>query len=562
MTSNHVHSSGPQGTSICAVLEAGQDCALLHVANLGDGRCIGDPARVPQGLSLDDYNVVSVLQRVFSVDAMASEALQSGRIVTKKIRLDDLASISISIPTSAGLDEYRSWRPDTGVLIRPQLMPAPDTSYLYPYQVDGVNWLQSRSSAVLADDMGLGKTLQTITALRYLARRGDLHDALVIAPKSLLATWSRELERWAPEISVCRLSPNRSIRDDAWSLVLGRFHVCLTHYEHLRELSPPVQDHTFGLIVADEAHRTRRTEARVTQSIRELSSQRWWALTGTPLERDSRDFATLLSMVMPTRFAPSDEHLAPETLRTRARPYVLRRRKADVLSQLPAVTETVEWLVLTPKQRMAYDAVRVETKRNRRRPGEFLKGLNKLRQICDMDPVSRDSCKIDRIVEIADDLDDLGEKGVVFSNLLAPLDELERRLSRHIGPRFARIDGSMASEEREEALGSFRDDPAVLLLLASSRVASEGLTLTEANHGIFLNEWWNPSSNLQARDRIVRIGQTRPVAIYKFRCEETVEEAFDLLLDEKSELFNEVVEGLESQGALSDTTIEALADVV
>ena len=562
MSSGHVHVIEPQGAASCVVLEERVDHVLLHVVNLRKCPCMGEPRPAPQDLSLDGDNVASVLARVLSVDAMAFESYDAGRTVTKRIRLKDSASVSVTVPTHAGLDDYRASRPDTGVLIRPQLMSVPDTSFLYPYQIEGVDWLQSRSSAVLADDMGLGKTLQTITAIRHLVRQGDTSDGLVIAPKSLLGTWFREFQRWAPEIAVCRLSPDRKIRDGAWKLVLGRFHVYLTHYEHLRELSSPVDDHRFGLIVADEAHRTRRTEAQVTQSIRTLEADRWWALTGTPLERDARDFATLLSMVEPTRFAPSDEQLAPGTLRARARPYVLRRRKLDVLSQLPAVNEKIEWLELTEKQRIAYEAARQEARHNRQQPGEFLKVLNRLRQICDMDPASRDSSKIDRIIELASSLSVLGEKGVVFSSLLGPLDELERRLDRQNGPSYVRIDGSMSSEEREESLGGFRSDPSIVLLLASSRVASEGLTLTEANHGIFLNEWWNPSSNSQARDRIVRIGQTRPVMIYKFRCEGTVEEGFDKLLREKTELFNEMIEGLESQRELSGNTLRELADLV
>ena len=152
-------------------------------------------------------------------------------------------------------------------------------------------------------------------------------------------------------------------------------------------------------MVADEAHRLRNRNARITSGGFRLQPARFWALTGTPLERDLEDLATLLSLVVPGSFAPTDGTLHPSSLRSRARPYVLRRRKKDILQELPAVLDTTETLELSKSQERSYKAT-VKQYRERGEPGEELALLTRLQMICDIDPESRKSCKVDRIVEL------------------------------------------------------------------------------------------------------------------------------------------------------------------
>ena len=175
----------------------------------------------------------------------------------------------------------------------------------------------------------------------------------------------------------------------------------------------------------------------------------------------------------------------------------------------------------------------------------MLQRLTILRSICNAELASGASAKIDRILEILQAVQDAGEKAVVFSYILRPLEILLNRMSQEQPPLGAvTLTGKLTTAERTRAIQRFKSDDAVVALLCSSRVGGEGLTLTEANHVLFINEWWNPSANAQARDRVVRLGQERIVHVHRFRCKDTVEEVLDRILDWKSETFANIVDAL------------------
>ena len=460
--------------------------------------------------------------------------------------------------------DYQKLRLGIGELIRPLLLDPPELKELYPFQRQGAEWLSDQRGAILADDMGLGKTVQAIAAMRLLFNRAMLRSTLVVCPKGLVATWERELGRWAPELGVAILTPPAQIREDAWKAVAGRSHVLLTNYEQLRHPPAVLRNNAPDLIVADEAHRLRNRGARITSGSFQLKPGRFWALTGTPLERDLEDLATLLSLVAPARFAPADGKLHPSSLRSRARPYVLRRRKQEVLEELPPVLDTVEMLDLSEAQERVYrDAV----KRYRRRgeKGDELALLTRLQALCDFDPKSRESCKAERILHLLGRIREQREKAVIFSHRLEALRELRCQITKRWGEEAGiLLVGEMDGVERERALTHFRGSDAALALLASTRIGGEGLTLVEANHVFLFNQWWNPSANDQARDRVVRIGQRRKVRVYRFCCRGTIEEALERILKSKRELFDDAVERLaQSESAawtrvLSEVGVERL----
>lgn len=443
------------------------------------------------------------------------------------------------------LADYRRLQLGIGSLIRPLLLDPPSLEALYPFQRQGVEWLIRGTGGILADDMGLGKTVQTITAMRLLFNCAQLRTALVVCPKGLLATWEREFGRWAPELGVAVITPPAAIREDAWKALVGRRHVLLTNYEQLRNPPDSLRRAAPDLMVADEAHRLRKRGAQTTDGCFQLEPGRFWALTGTPLERDLEDLTTLLSLVAPKRFAPSDAaKLHSASLRSRARAYILRRRKEDVLKDLPPVLDTTESLELSEAQDRAY-RLAVKRYRGAGRKEEELALLTRLQTICDMDPVSRESAKVERILGLLRRIRERREKAVVFSYRLDPLRELQRRIVERWGPEAVPLLlGEMAGEERERAVAHFRNSERALALLASTRVGGEGLTLVEANHVFLFNQWWNPSANDQARDRVVRIGQRRKVRVYRFCCRGTIEEALERILESKRDLFNDAVERL------------------
>ena len=480
------------------------------------------------GVPSGDHRLRLAVVRLCSLDALVERAVRRGQAVERFVPAE---------PTRGDGPHRASEQ------IAPLLMAQSISDDLYPYQRQGVAWLIRNDRALLGDDMGLGKTAQALSALRRLVRYGRVGWAVVVAPRTLVANWAAEAYRWAPELSVGFALTTGDEREDRWGRMVGRCHVLLTTYEQLRQPPAALVRTPPDLIIADEAHRLRRTESQVSQGFRRLEPKRIWALTGTPIERDAEDLAVLMSILDPVRFSRDDRSLHPTALRTRVRPYVLRRHKDDVLRELPPVIEKVEKLELSPEQRSSYRKAIVE--HGPLGPQNALALFGRLRAICDADPTTGESSKLDRVVELLSDIQSVGEKAVVFSYMLDPLRRLQGRLAEQtpaIG--HTALIGEMGLDERTAAIDHFRSFGDCLALLASTRVASEGLTLTEANHVIFINRWWNPSANLQARDRVVRIGQARTVLVNSFSCVGTVEERLDSLLRAKTHTFEEIVEAL------------------
>lgn len=481
------------------------------------------------------------------LDTTLPARLEGGTPVSLRIPLKHPWAGRISAETA---DEYRKLRLGAAELVRPWLLDReeldlPVLAPLYPFQRAGVQWLvERRGGAILADDMGLGKTIQVIAAIRLLFNRASIRCVLVLCPKSLIANWEAEFRKWAPELGAAMMAPPGRIREAAWRALVWRRHVLLANYEQLREPPEALRNEPPDLIVADEAHRLRKRSAKATGGVMHLAARRLWALTGTPLERDTDDLATILSLIEPRRFSTRDARLHPASLRAQARPFVLRRRKAEVLKELPPVRNTTEWIELTPAQRRTYRATVTSIRRGSAGRNE-LALLGRLREICDFDPASGASSKADRILDLLLRVREQGEKAVVFAYLLGPLHQLQKRIANALGPDTCRLlVGDMNMAQREQAVREFREDPGVLVLLASTRVGGEGLTLVEANHAFLFDQWWNPSTNRQATDRIVRIGQRNPVRIYRFCCRDTIEERLETILRDKSELFDSAVERL------------------
>jgi SNF2 family DNA or RNA helicase len=478
---------------------------------------------------------------LLELDERAAEALRKGGRIRREIPARDPGPLPPP-PANWTLGDYRALRQPSAVLIRPLLLESCTPPSLFGYQREGITWLQARRSAILADDMGLGKTVQAVAALAALVRAGRVEMALIVCPRSLIATWEHEFSLWAPELSRLRLTPPASIRDRVWSSMVGRQHVLITNYEHLRTLPKALATHGVDLLIADEAHRIRNAAAQVTASLKNLRRKRVWALTGTPVERDAADLATLLSIVDPRRFAPGDASLPLTTLRARARPFVLRRRKEDVLADLPSVIERTERLDLLPAQRSSYTKALQRINNFRGSVDDTLQVLGELRRICDLDPQTKTGAKLERLVEILETIDGSGEKAVVFSTTLEPLHALDRALPKSL--KRVIVTGDVETSERERRVQEFRRSPDVRAFLATTWVAGEGLTLTEANHVLFFNEWWNPSTNIQARDRVVRIGQKRGVQVCRFITRDTIEEVVDRVLKRKSGLVHGLVDRL------------------
>ena len=472
-----------------------------------------------------DFRLRMAIVRLCEYDAVIVPLLKSGKTVRKTI---PFKPSDIDGPHSAN------------ELVLPLLLPLKISNSLYSYQQSGVDWLIQRDRALLGDDMGLGKSAQAIVAARKLIRNATINWVLIIVPRTLISNWQVELRKWAPELTIATALFQENERVPKWNRIVRSTHFLITSYEQIRKPIEGLKKNPPDLIIADEAHRLRNIDSLTTKGFRSIVSKRIWALTGTPMERDPKDFAVLLSTINPFRFSVKDYLLPLTTFRARSRPYILRRKKDEVLTDLPGVIEETELLDLNEIQQKKYnDAITSFTSSSLNKG--YLALFNQLRTICDIESLSKSSSKIDRCMEIIDDIRSYAEKVVVFSYILEPLYELQRRLE---GTRYEIVTGKMELQERNLALEKFRHNSNCSVLLASTRITSEGLNLTEANHIIFINRWWNPSSNLQARDRVVRIGQKNLVTIRSFSCRNTVEQRLETLLSEKTFTFNQLINDL------------------
>ena len=400
---------------------------------------------------------------------------------------------------------------------------------LLPFQVYGVDWLSSLDRAMLADDMGLGKTFQALAGISKMILEGEVTRILIICPRSLVFTWYAEIKKWTPYLSATAVIPSGNAAESVWKSRTGKSQIIITSYEQLRTNSNYMIEQA-QLVVCDEAHKLRNRSSNLSQSFRNLSPQKVWFLTGTPVERDSEDFATLFSLLLPKIFTPSDHKLGIDILKSRAKPYLLRRRKSEVLKELPPMLERQEFLELSTEQARSYREMLSDSETS------TLVKFGKLRHICDLDPVTGTSTKLDRIQELLEEISNLGEKAVVFSYWRKPLTALSEILEKKSPGSTQLLTSEMDLVQRDLAIHNFKNRN--VTLLASAKIASEGLTLVEANHAIFINRWWNPSSNEQARDRIRRLGQQRTTYMYSFTTIDTIEEKLDEILNRK-EITNE-----------------------
>ncbi|TRZ65696.1 MAG: DEAD/DEAH box helicase [Comamonadaceae bacterium] len=465
-----------------------------------------------------------LIQNYLRGDAILRKKLSNGQILEK-----------IFNPKESSDDKIIS-------LIRPYILPLKVIDSLYDYQRLGVAWLLCHRRGILADDMGLGKTYQAISAARRLIRSGRVDWGLIVAPKSLLINWLNEFKKWAPEIKVSAVSRSDIDKNGGWLKLINSNHLVITTYESLRGDISEILSNPPDLIIADEAHRLRKRDSLTFQSFRNIHSKYLWALTGTPLERSSEDLVVLMSLIEPRQFSMNDLSIHRSSLQARARPYFLRRMKLDVLSELPPVIERVEAIELSAGQRKNYDL----TLRN----NTFLNHLaqfSKLREICDYDDISKESSKIDRIIDLVLNICVSREKVVIFSYTLKPLMIISERLQNQ-NIEFQMLVGAQTIDERVRVIDAFKNKSECSVLLASTKVAAEGFTFTEANNVIFVNKWWNPSSNSQARDRLVRIGQKKVVQVISFKSTHTLEESLEKILSDKQKTFDQVISALSTKG--------------
>ena len=420
---------------------------------------------------------------------------------------------------------------------------------LMPFQQDGVRALLEMDRLLLADDMGLGKTVQAVAALRILAARDKAGPALVLAPASVLDQWRRELAKWAPELSA--IVVRGSADDRAWQW-RARKDVTLVGYETLRSdagriraLRPPGE--VWSAVVADEAQRIKNRND-TSQAVKSLSRTRSWALTGTPVENHEDELASIMEFVDYRKDAPPARYRPGPALLKRHRELQLRRRKGDVLADLPPKLETKLTVGLRPDQRRSYDIAEREGIVYLRSLGanvtvqHILELITRLKQICNFDPKTGSSSKMDDIKDKLQEISARGNKALVFSQYANDISGVGAAV-RHL-QEFdpLALTGEIPVEERFSIVERFRTADRHKAMVISLRAGGVGLNLQEASYVFHLDRWWNPAVERQAEDRAHRIGQTAKLNVIKYICADTLEERIDRILEEKQQLFDELVD--------------------
>jgi SNF2 family DNA or RNA helicase len=449
---------------------------------------------------------------------------------------------------------------------------------LRDYQLGGVEWMARLAArglgGILADEMGLGKTLQSLALVLALRRLEPGKPALVICPKSLLGNWAAEAGRFTPSLRV------RMIRGAGRQHDLARLDdadLVITSYQMFARDIEHHAARTWAGVILDEASFIRNPDTQVARALRRLDARARFALSGTPIENSVRDLWSLMEFCLPGYLGsradfrdryenalvdPQNAARVLDRLRRRMRPYWLRRVKSDVVRELPDKIEKVILCEMNDSQTELYSKLLregsekvIEAERQKSPQGArmtILTALLRLRQTCcdprllriNLTPEARAQLpgKTEALAELLDEIASGGHNALIFSQFASMLHLLRETVSSS-GLEFCHLDGSTVSRDTE--IESFRNDPNKRVFLISLKAGGFGLNLTKADTVIHFDPWWNPAVEAQATDRAHRIGQSRPVTVYKLIATGTVEEKILRLQKRKRALMDAALDDSE-----------------
>lgn len=452
------------------------------------------------------------------------------------------------------------------------VVPSTLQAELRPYQVEGFNWMMKLSKwgvgACLADDMGLGKTIQSLSVLVSRAENGP---SLIVAPASVCSNWVTESRKFAPTLNpVVFNGANRSetIKNlKAYDILVVSYGLIQTEIERLAAVN-------WNSIVLDEAHAIKNINAKRTKAIMKLNSEFKIVTTGTPLQNNLEELWSLFNFINPgllfthkeflSRFVNGngDSQRSSKYLKSIIQPFILRRTKTQVLEDLPEKTEITLSVELNENETAFYEALResaiekVESSDNTSGGNHIrvLAEITKLRQAC-CNPKLIDknwgfgSSKLELFEHTLDELLENNHKTLVFSQFVSHL-SIIRELLEKKGISYQYLDGSTPLKKREESVKAFQLGEGDVFLI-SLKAGGLGLNLTAADYVIHMDPWWNPAIEDQASDRAHRIGQERPVTIYRFVTKNTIEEKIVKLHHDKRDMADSLLEGADASSKLS-----------
>ncbi len=560
-----------------------------------------DPANLPEKIFVSDPVSESVmLFEREQVQPILETLLQLGmrEASDKHLRVEPFEAHLIT-----GLDNQKiQWKGSKAVLklanklkdfkgIQAVKPPKSFKATLRDYQQYGLNWLnflyEHQFNGILADDMGLGKTLQTLCWLLLLKQQKRLKSpALIVVPTSLIGNWRSEAAKFAPDLKLLVLQGK-----ERFSLFeqIPQVDVVLTSYPLIAKDRETLAKQPFHVLILDEAQKIKNPKTKLYQALQDLQSEHRLCLSGTPIENHLGELWSLFNFLMPgflgnlpqfkkryqTPIEKQHDVSVQAALNQRIAPFILRRTKSEVVTELPDKTEIIKVTEFDSAQAKLYEGVRL-TMEKKVREAVAKKGLNqsqimildallKLRQVCcdpslvklDTAKKVKSSAKMELLMELLPELIEAGHKIILFSQFASMLKIIGETLEQH-KIRYSKLTGQ--TRHREEVINQFKNGE-VDVFLISLKAGGVGLNLTEADTIIHYDPWWNPAVEEQATDRAYRIGQDKEVFVYKLIVANTIEEKILQLQEQKKSLQQQILKSDEA-GKLEKLTGEALLNLL
>ena len=445
---------------------------------------------------------------------------------------------------------------------------------LRDYQKKGIQWLQMLHhygfGGILADDMGLGKTLQAIAFLSSQLQENS--RVLILAPSGLIYNWADEFQKFAPNLDVVVVHGLKPYRE---TILAEKHQIYVTSYATFRQDSEIYQDLSFDFLFLDEAQVMKNAQTKIAKTLRKFVVPSVFALSGTPIENNIGELWSIFQIVLPGLLPAKKDFmkLPAERVAHFIKPFVMRRKKEEVLTELPNLIEVVYKNELEDQQKAIYLAqlqqmqeriehvTAAEFQRNR---VEILTGLMRLRQICDtpalfMEDYKGDSGKLDSLRDLLSQIAEGNHRVLIFSQFRGMLDRIEEELPQ-LGLTSFKVTGSTPSQERQEMTKAFNQGECDVFLI-SLKAGGVGLNLTGADTVILVDLWWNPAVESQAIGRAHRMGQEQAVEVYRLVTRGTIEEKIQELQEQKRNLVSEVLDGTESRGSLTLSEIQEILGI-
>ncbi|EGL83828.1 SNF2-related protein [Caldalkalibacillus thermarum TA2.A1] len=534
--------------------------------------------------------VMPLNQEALQVASQVSDALslELNQLLKEKVRLPLFRAWQIDqlLRGHRQMAHYsRAFRQLLAHLRQPETqhfdLPSGLKTRLREYQEEGFAWFKTLSryglGGILADEMGLGKTVQAIAYLLSEWEEGLLDaPALIVAPTSLIYNWRYELERFAPQLAVTVLDGTPSERAQKMKRS-GQAQVWITSYPLLRQDQALYAETNFSVLILDEAQQIKNYQSKTFAAVLSLTASRRFALTGTPIENRLEELWAILQAVLPGLFPKRQRFvkLSTQQVRQVIQPFILRRLKQDVLTELPARIEHVQFSELTREQKALYlhylEQTKAETRETLATEGlakgriKILAALTRLRQICChpslfVDNYRGSSGKLEQLVSLVRETVSAGRRPVLFSQFTSMLALIQAALAKE-GLATFYLDGQTAAHERVKMVEAFNQGERDLFLI-SLKAGGTGLNLTGADTVILYDLWWNPAVDEQAIGRAHRLGQKKVVQVIRLLAQGTIEEKIYALQQKKKALIDDVLTHDEALlGALSEEELREILDL-